>query len=140
VTFEVEPGREQQLGIGIDTGSQRTGDEAERDDSSTRTEAALTWNAIDELEAVPRRRSEPRERLDAEMRFVGRAVTVGHFQLVPQIERHGRAVEARTEIGGRRRRSDADRHRAASAIASGSGSTCSGGGVRRVTLSGSFRP
>ena len=55
VTFEVEPGREQRLGIGIDAGSQRTGDQAERDDTAALgTEAALTWNAIDELEAASR--------------------------------------------------------------------------------------
>jgi hypothetical protein len=67
VTFEVEPGHEEQLWIGIDACSQRTGDQAERDDCGARTEAALTWNAIDELEAASRSRSEPSERLDAEM-------------------------------------------------------------------------
>ena len=64
------------------------------------------------------------------------------LELVPEVERHGRAVEPRAEVRRRRGRPDADclRHDAASAISSGSGPTERGLGLRRSALSGSLRP
>src|SRR6185503_2229319 len=77
----------------------------------------------------------------AEMVEVGLAVALGDLELVPEVESGGRTVEARTDV--RRARGCADTHgchRDASAIASGSGSTATGSGLKRAAVSGSLRP
>ena len=82
-----------------------------------------------------------RERAHAEMVDVELAVAVRHLELVPQVERHGGTVEARADVRRARRRANANRgHLDAASIASGSGSTVTGAGLRRAAVSGSFSP
>ena len=56
-------------------------------------------------------RGQPRERADREVVGSGGCVAaLGHLELVPELERRGRAVEARPEVRGRRRRPDSKLH------------------------------
>src|SRR5262249_58203862 len=82
-----------------------------------------------------------RERADADVIEVGWLVPRAHIDLVPEIERNSDAVEPWPKVRGRSGRADAQRvGQATAAIASGSGSTATGGGVSRSTASGSLSP
>ena len=73
---------------------------------------------------------------------VGLAVALAYLELVPEVEGDRRAVEPRAEVRRARGRAHAreDGHDDASAIASGSGSTTTGGGLERAADAGSLRP
>ncbi len=122
VALEVEAGLEQLVGGRVDAGRERSGDETERDSGRARTEPALARDPLDERERAALRRREARERLHDEVALVHVAVALADLDLVPEIERDARDVEAWAEIGRRCRSSDP--HAASLSVASGSLSPC----------------
>ena len=143
VALELDARREELLGARGRAPAQLVGsDEAERDHGRARPEAALARDAVDEREAPALDGREPGERPDAEMVEVGGSPspsdTSSSFQ-------RSSATAAQSNPGPRfavrRRRANADdAHRDAASIASGSGSTATGSGLRRAAVSGSLSP
>ena len=140
VPFELDSQREELLRLGGAPGDGTGRNEPEGDNRGARPEPALARNPVPEREAPPVRRREQRERTNAEVLGVCVAVPVAHLELVPEIERDGRTVEPGAEVRSARRRADANRHDAASAIASGSASTTTGGALSRAAVSESLSP
>src|SRR5918996_918435 len=140
VPLERETRREELLRVGLAPGGERSRDEPERDHGRARAEPALARDPVRECERAAIGGCDPSERADAEVTLVGLLVSLTDLDLVPEIERHRGAVEGRAEVGGCRRSADPNRHAAASAIASASGSTSTGGSAWRSTASGSLSP
>src|SRR5581483_7358408 len=129
------------------------GRETERDRRRGRAETALERDAVDEAEALACRRLQQRVGAHGQVRLVlgqlaGALPLHGHghaagdavddLELVPEVERDGGAVEAGAEVG--RGGGRPHLHRAAAAIASGSGSTIVWPGAYASALAGSLRP
>ena len=109
MTFELEPVREELLGIRAAVLDEGRGDEPQRDHGRARAEAPLTRDPARPAKAPSVDRRHPREGADAEMPEVGRLFAAGaHLELVPQVERDGGAVEARTDVRGAGRSPDVD--------------------------------
>src|SRR5581483_8592085 len=90
-------------------------DEAERDRRRARAETAGARDPVRPVEAQALRRAHEPEGADPEVRGVGGVVgPLADLDLVPEVERGGRAVEPRPEVRGRRRRADPHRRSAAS--------------------------
>ena len=136
----VDAGGEELLGIGLAAEGEGGGNESQRDHGRAGAEAALVGDAVDPAEASAGNGGQLRKGANADVVEIGLAVSVLHLELVPEVERDGDAVEAGADVCRARRRADADPHWPAAAIASGSGSTTIGDGVRRSTISGSFNP
>src|SRR5581483_2391143 len=126
------------------------GDEAERDRGGARAEAPFERDPVDEAEPPAVHGGMHREGPQREMRGVAgqlvgalaldlddEAVRGLDRQLVPEVERRGRGVEARAEIRRRRGRGRAD-HASASRTASTDAATGRDGGSS--TAPASFRP
>ena len=125
VALELDALREELLGARGASLRDRGGHEPEGDHRGARAEPALARDRVREGESLPLGRRDAREGAHAEMVDVDLAVLVSlaHLELVPEVERGRRAVEAGAEVRRARRGADAskDRHRDASSIASGSG-------------------
>ena len=139
VALELEPPLQELLGVGRSPERGAGGDEPERDDGRARPEAAVQRDPVREDEPAALDRSEEAEGADAEVIVAARQIVsaqavhlhpgpLAHLELVPEVERDCRAVEAGADVGGRCRCTDANRSYAdayplAAAMASGSGST-----------------
>ena len=147
VGLQRDPGRQELLGRGVGC----SGDEAEHDRCRRRAEASLEGDPVDEAESLSGRVGHERVGADREVRGIGRklrgsfaldddALAGGHLELVPEVERDRRGVEARADVGRGGWGLDEAHLRAAAAIASGSASTRTGGGAWASALAGSLRP
>ena len=146
VALELAARLEQLLGVAV----RPRGREAERDRRRRRAEPALERDPVREAKLLADRVGEERVRPDREVRRVlgqlSRARTLDHhagalrqLELVPEVERDGSAVEPGAEVGRGGGRAN-DHRLAAAAIASASGSTCTGGGAMRSAIAGSLSP
>src|SRR6266511_66163 len=136
VTLEREPPRKQVLGVDRPGPG---GGEAERDDRRAGAEPARARDPNRELEVEAARILEQRVRANAEMLVIGLA-PFGDDELVPEIQRRRRAVEAGAEVRRRCRRAHAHRVRHANTSAIASTSTSTIGSAMRSTASGSLSP
>ena len=126
VALELDARGEQLLRIEGPTGHGAGCEQPECDHGRAGAETALARDAIHELKppSVGRRGARRRVRRGGPPR-----VSLGHLELVPEVERDRGAVESRADVGRARRRADPceDTHEVASRIA-WSGSTSTGGG------------
>src|SRR5262249_21986531 len=114
VAFQWRAAREELFGRELLARPARSGDEPERDRRRARAQSAGARDGRRPLEGKPLGRCDQAERADADVSRVGRLVPLADLDLVPEVERRRRTVEAGPEVRRGRRRADPHSRSAAS--------------------------